>query len=202
MSEPRVVWAGTAGHNFWAGRAGQAPVAIVNHVMLGTLGGTATAFASPAHEASAHYGIGQDGTIFQFVRDEDTAWANGPIRNPNLAAVPWLAECVAHNINPNRRTISLEWEGTHQGGAWRLLPWAGATLETLLRGSVKRWWAPTAAQYAAGVWLHQQLIARHHIARDRAHICRHSDFDAVSKWFCPGPGFPMAALIADLGGHL
>jgi N-acetylmuramoyl-L-alanine amidase len=73
MSGPRVEWVGTDGQNFWAGRAGLAPVAIVNHVMLGTLAGTRAAFANPAHAASAHYGIGSDGTILQFVRDADTA---------------------------------------------------------------------------------------------------------------------------------
>jgi len=202
MSGPHIQWVGTGGQNYWAGRAGLAPTAIVNHVMLGTLAGTRAAFAHAAHEASAHYGIGSDGQIWQFVRDEDTAWANGPIRQPNLAAVPWIADCVARNVNPNRVTISIEWEGMHAGGRWAGVPWAGATLETLLRGSVRGWWAPTAAQYAAGVALHRALLTRWGIAADRAHVCRHSDFDAVGKWFCPGEGFPLAQLIADLGGRV
>jgi len=199
---PSILWAGTAGHNVTAGRSGQAPTAISNHVMLGTLVGTRSAFADPAHQASAHYGIGADGTILQFVQDSDMAWANGPIRRPNLAAVPWLAECSARHINPNWRTISIEWEGRHLGGTWTKVLFEGKWLDTLKRGTIRACWAPTPAQYAAGLWLHQQLIARHGIVRDRAHITRHSDYDSVTKWFCPGDGFPMARLIADLGGHL
>jgi N-acetylmuramoyl-L-alanine amidase len=61
------------------------------------------------------------------------------------------------------------------------------------------WWKPTEVQYQAGLWLHRQLIARHGVALERAHITRHSDFDHVNKWFCPGQGFPMPRLLHDLG---
>lgn len=189
-------WIPATAANWTAGRAGQTIRALVNHEMQGTLAGTIAAFRDPRHAASAHYGIGADGRVVQFVADADMAWANGPIRAPNLAAVPWIARCVREGINPNALTLALEWEGAHAGR------WVASRLPGYTTLRVTRWWVPTDVQYAAGVALMRALVARHAIPVDRAHICRHSDFDSVTKGFCPGRGFPMARLIADLGGTL
>lgn len=200
MSAPTIKWVGTSGQNMTAGREGHAPIAIMNHLMLGTLNGTKDAFADPSHKASAHYGIGLDGVIFQFVADTDMAWANGPLRRPQTW-IRWIAEAVKSGTNPNLLTISIEWAGFHQGGVWVPVTYGGETFQTLKSESIKQLWKPTEAQYQARVWLHRQLIARHHIAVDRQHICRHSDVDGVVKWFCPGLGFPLDRLLVDLGAR-
>jgi N-acetylmuramoyl-L-alanine amidase len=200
MQEFKSIWVGTSGQNMTPGRAGHTPIAIMNHVMLGTLNGTKDAFADPSHQASAHYGIGVDGTIMQFVADTDMAWANGPVRRPQTW-IPWIADCVKRGTNPNLLTVSVEWAGYHQGGVWVPVTYNGQTLQTLQRGSIKQLWVPSEVQYQAGLWLHRQLIARHQITVDRQHICRHSDVDGVTKWFCPGDGFPLARLLADLGAR-
>ena len=198
MSDPVIQWVGTSGRNMTPGRAGHTPLAIINHVMLGTLAGTRSAFADPHHAASAHFGIGPDGVILQFVKVDDTAWANGNVRHPQ-PWMRWLADAVKAGTNPNLLTISIEWAGRHTGGVWVPVPYGGKTLQTLKRDSVRAFWQPSEAQYQAGLWLHRHLIAAHTIPVDREHIGRHSDLDDVAKWFCPGAGFPLARLLADLG---
>jgi N-acetylmuramoyl-L-alanine amidase len=192
-----IQFEGTNGANFTPGRNGCKPVAIINHLMLGTLGGTRKAFRDPAHQASAHYGIGPDGTVLQFVRDDNTAWANGNIRNPGLLH-PWLLDAVQTSTNPNRLTLSIEWAGYHVGGTWVKVPYGGDRLDTIQHGTIRQYWVPPEAQYQAGLTLIRTLCAKYHIPTDRAHIGRHSDLDTVTRWFCPGDGFPLQRLLTDL----
>ena len=207
--QPTIEWHPAHPNNFTVGRAGRCPIAISNHEMQGTLAGTLGWFANGAAQVSSNYGVGADGRLVQFVKDTDTAYANGPVRSPNLAAVPWIAAEHAARHDMNSLTISIEWEGFHTGGkpgrvAWRN-PDTGrveAVPVDLMQGTVKAYWVPTEAQYQAGLRLIRWLVTQHHIPVDRAHIVRHSDFDSVHKWFCPGEGFPLARLITDLGGHL
>ena len=58
--------------NYNAG--GNHPKLVIVHIMQGSLTGTDSWFRNPAAEASAHYGIGKDGTIFQWVDCDDMAW--------------------------------------------------------------------------------------------------------------------------------
>jgi N-acetyl-anhydromuramyl-L-alanine amidase AmpD len=193
-------WVGCSPQNFWVGRQGHTIIAVVNHEMQGTLDGTRQAFLDPSHGASAHYGIGRDGTILQFIKEEDTAWANGPIRNPNAAVVPWLADAQRNNTNPNRLTVTIEWEGS-QVGKWHKVQFGNETFDTLDPTTIQTWFTPGDAQYQAGLALIRAICARYNIPTDRAHICRHSDVDSVTKWFCPGQGFPLQRLLDDLSGH-
>jgi hypothetical protein len=45
--------------------------------MQGTLTGTDSWFHNPQAQASAHFGVGNDGTVFQWVDTSDTAWHCG-----------------------------------------------------------------------------------------------------------------------------
>lgn len=197
--DPWWAWVGAAAGNFELGRHGCAPIALVNHVMLGTLGGTNQEFHNPGAQVSAHFGIGHDGAISQFVHLADTAWANGPIRQPNVTDVPWIqSRCLMNHINPNWLTISLEWEGRHEGLQWTKVPFQGVTLDTAAASGGIKWWVPTPKQWAAGIDLARWLVVRCGIAVDRAHICRHSDFDSITRWYCPGDGWPHAKFIEEL----
>jgi excisionase family DNA binding protein len=209
VAAPPIEFVGAHPNNFTAGRKGRRPIAISNHEMQGTLAGTIPWFNNAAAVVSSNYGIGKNGRIVQFVRDEDTAYANGPVRSPNLAAAPWIADAHARRQDMNSLTISIEWEGLHKGGRSGSVAWfdpdKGKTVQVpvdLMKGSVREFWVPTEAQYQAGLRLIRFLAAKHGIPLDRAHIVRHSDFDSVHKWFCPGDGFPMARLITDLGGQI
>ncbi len=96
--------------NFWQGRAGFKPEAVVVHIMDGTLAGTDSHFANPATEVSAHYGIGQSGETHQYVDEADAAWHAGRVQNPTWSL-------LKAGINPNRYTIGIEHEG-NAGSAW------------------------------------------------------------------------------------
>lgn len=96
--------------NFWRGRDGHKPEAIVIHIMDGLLSGTDSWFASPSSEVSSHYGIGQNGEIHQYVEEADSAWQAGRVQNPSWSL-------LKPNINPNRYTIGIEHEG-NAGIAW------------------------------------------------------------------------------------
>ncbi len=197
---PAPKWVGCSPKNYWAGRQGHTILAVVNHEMQGSLEGTRQAFLDPNHAASAHYGVGRDGTVLQFIKEEDTAWANGPLRNPNTGVVPWLADAQRDGTNPNRLTVTIEWEGS-QVGTWHKVQFNGETHDTLDPATISKWFTPSDAQYQAGLALIRAICARQHITIDRAHICRHSDVDSVTKWFCPGEGFPLQRLIEDLSGQ-
>jgi N-acetylmuramoyl-L-alanine amidase len=96
--------------NFTKGRAGWKPIAIVIHLMDGTLAGTDSWFRNPRAQASTHYGVGNDGTVYQWVEESDTAWGNGRVQSPT-----W--KLIESGVNPNLTTISIEHEGV-SGHVW------------------------------------------------------------------------------------
>ena len=73
------------------------------HTMAGSLSSCDSWFNNPSAVVSAHYGIGFDGEIHQYVRDEDMAYANGVLEPGNR----WPYQ----GMNPNYITISIETEG-------------------------------------------------------------------------------------------
>lgn len=56
-------------------KGGCKPRYLILHIMEGTLAGTDSWFRNPAAEVSAHFGVGKDGTLYQWVDTADTAWA-------------------------------------------------------------------------------------------------------------------------------
>ena len=48
---------------------------LVLHIMQGTLGGTDSWFHNTASRVSSHFGVGKDGTVYQWVDTADRAWA-------------------------------------------------------------------------------------------------------------------------------
>lgn len=97
-----IIWKGSP--NFWKGRDGKKPVAVVIHVMAGTLPGTDAWFANPKSQVSAHYGVGKNGEIHQYVKEEDSAWHVGRVQDP-----VWKGY---DGTNPNRTTVGIEHEGS------------------------------------------------------------------------------------------
>lgn len=164
--KPQIEWIGSP--NFTPGRRGQRPVVIVCHIMAGTLAGTDSWFSNPASKVSAHFGVGQDGTIHQYVREEDAAWANGKVQG-----VPWPAWADRPRVNPNLRSLSIEHEGHPEEGL-------------------------TEAQHQASLALIRYLCDRWAIPADRDHLLGHYQLDAVDRPNCPGPHFPWERLMRDL----
>ncbi len=85
------------------GRKGYKVIAIVDHIMAGSLIGTDSWFGTARSEASAHFGIGKNGEIHQYVELADVAWHAGKVRKPDWA--------LLKDTNPNYYTIGIEHEG-------------------------------------------------------------------------------------------
>lgn len=83
-------WIGTP--NYTPGRGGQHIDHITLHIMAGYLAGTDATFQDENRKTSATYGIGADGTVHQYVREQDTPWSDSN----------WLS---------NQTGISIEHEG-------------------------------------------------------------------------------------------
>jgi N-acetyl-anhydromuramyl-L-alanine amidase AmpD len=163
---PEIHW--TPSPNFWTGRQGMRPLAVVCHIEDGTEAGTVAWFQNPESRVSTHYSVAKDGTIHHYVREEDAAWGNGVVRAPSWALID------AHpDVNPNLFTLSVE----HEGKPGDEMP---------------------QAQYASSLWLVSGLCARWDIRPDTDHIVGHYRIDGISRAHCPGPTFPWERLLADL----
>lgn len=83
-----AIWLGSP--NYIQGREGHdltiAPSYVILHTMVGTWESANARFQNPAEEVSAHYGVGYDGTIYQWVHEEDDAWHAG-IYEVNLDSI-------------------------------------------------------------------------------------------------------------------
>ena len=134
--------------NFTAGRQGNAIIAIVDHIMQGTLVGTDSWFENKAADVSAHYGVGKLGEIHKYVKDQDTAWHAGVIFRPSAALV-----LARPTVNPNLYTIGIE----HEGFSGDPMP---------------------EAQFQATLWLHIQLKVAFNLVIDADHILAHSTINA------------------------
>ncbi len=161
--------------NFWSGRGQAKPLAIVEGILPASLAEIFEIFnGKPTREGrsykvSAHYAIGRDGRVWQFVQDEDTAWANGVTNQPD-PNLDWLQTVP----NPNLVTLAIGYEGT-----------PGEALSE--------------EQYVAALALHRQLITRWQILPDAQHIIGHDKLDSVARATNPGPNFPWSRLLEDLG---
>lgn len=107
-------------HNHYQGRNGHPVEALVIHVAEGSEPGVTSWFHNPASSASTQYLICKDGRVIRYVRDEDTAWANGVVREPNLAD-PLIRKWVENGIDPNRCTIAIETTSTLYARVYRPL---------------------------------------------------------------------------------
>lgn len=159
VQKPPVTYIGTNGQNIWTGK-GLPKVAIVCHIMEGTLAGCDSWFSNPAAQASSNYGIGKDGTIHCYVDPEskDAPFANGLVNKPDAA---FLTLAKAYPENPNYWTISIE----HEGNSGDPMP---------------------PAQLAASAALAAWLCDRFGIPADDAHLLGHYEIDSVTRAGCPG----------------
>jgi len=152
------LWVGCASSNFRSGRRGHTPIAIVVHIMDGSLRGTDAWFNDPKSQVSAHYGVGKNGEVHQYVAETDTAFHAGTVDHPTWSLIKPGATAGTY-INPNYYTIGIE----HEGFAQDVWP---------------------QAQIDASSALIAEVAARWGITRDVDHVIRHHAIRA-SK-ICPG----------------
>jgi N-acetyl-anhydromuramyl-L-alanine amidase AmpD len=145
MNTIQKIWKGSP--NFWTGRKGYKPEIIVIHIMDGTLSGTDAWFVNPASQVSAHYGIGKNGEVHQYVKEEDSAWHAGRVDAPS-------AKLVKSNVNPNLYTIGIEHEGKADDIWTDAMKQASASL---IREICQRWQIPIDRDHIVG---HYQIYSK------------------------------------------
>ena len=138
-----IIWKGSPNH--YTGRQGYGVTHITLHIMVGYLAGTDSTFANSASQASAHYGIGADGTIHQYVSERDGSYSDA-------------------NYMSNCSTISIE----HEGGM------SGAVCTQACIDASARLCADIARRYGwrklwhdglkGNVWLHREIPGTDHAA--------------------------------------
>lgn len=102
-----VLWVGCHANNYRKGRPGNSKIdMIVIHVIEGSLKSCDSWFNNAGAGVSAHYGIGLNREIHQYVKDEDTAYHAGRVDKPTAPLVLELP-----NANPNNYSIGIEHEG-------------------------------------------------------------------------------------------
>jgi len=126
--------------NKTTGRAGYRPEGIVIHIMEGTLAGTDSWFKSTQSKVSAHYGIGQNGAVHQYVAEADSAWHAGRTYN-----CTWPGKRAG--VSANYNTIGIE----HEGQAHT--PWSAKMYDTsaqLISEIANRWSIPLDRDHIVG----------------------------------------------------
>lgn len=106
---PEITWSGPT-DNHWSGRASHTiDWVVIHYTASGSGSGVLSWFKNPTARVSAHYVLDRDGTIYQVVKDEDTAWHAG------LAARSGLSDEENEKrqdrnskLYPNYRSIGIE----------------------------------------------------------------------------------------------
>lgn len=181
-----VNWAGKNITNHGS-RLGVKPLAIVNHISVGSITSMLNTFENPANQCSSHYGISREGEIVQYVKLDRAAWCQGIVKERYAAAKTPIVQQM--NCNPNLYCVAIEYEGYIEKGT-------GARLG--VDGDI------TEEQFAAGVWL-QRFIKESvktsfgtNIVLGPQYVLGHYQIDPIRKPVCPGPKFPWSRMYAEL----
>lgn len=140
-------WIGSP--NFTSGRKGKI-THITLHVMGGFLAGTDSTFLNSRNRVSATYGIGSDGIVHQYVKESDTAWADG-------------------NMQSNATGISIEHEGGYPSA--RFTDACAETSAQLCADIAKRYGFGRLIHNGTkgNVWLHREIPgSTHALCPDKA----------------------------------
>lgn len=86
--------------NYTRGRGGVVVNLVVIHIMEGNMESTFETFNNPLNNVSAHYGISYEGSIDQYLHEENTGWHTGS------------------TFRDNQRSIGIEHEGYVDGKHW------------------------------------------------------------------------------------
>ena len=135
--------------NFEKGRKGHKPEIICLHIGDGTKKQIYSEFLNA--EKSSHYCVNKDGSVWQFVLDENTAWTNGDIKAPTSEVV-----ISKGKLNPNTYSLSIEHEGYGHTDI-------------------------NAIQYNTTIQLVKELCQKWNIPINRKYIIGHREINSVTK---------------------
>lgn len=138
-----VQWVGSPNH--YNGRQGRKVTHITLHIMVGYLAGTDATFAKTSSNSSAHYGIGADGTIHQYVKESDGSFSDA-------------------NRESNLSTISIEHEGGMANGAVCTAACVEASAQLCADIARRYGWTRLWNDGRNGnVWLHREIPGTDHV---------------------------------------
>lgn len=137
-------WRGSPNH--YDGRQGLSVTHITLHIMVGRLAGTDSCFQNASYKAASHYGVGGDGTVYQWVDEDDGSWADAN----------WTSDCSG---------VTIEHEGGMDG-----VPVTDAEVEASARlcadiASRYGWeslWHDGSGNRTGNVWLHREVPGTDH----------------------------------------
>ena len=135
--------------HFARGRGGERPRAIVVHTTAGSFAGTADWFADPESGVSAHYLVGLDGRIAQFVDETDAARHAGRVLRPTASIAQGRDD-----LNPVTIGIELEDGGDAEHVERPDAQYAAAA--TLIAAAGERWEIPIDREHVIG---HREAFA-------------------------------------------
>lgn len=141
------------------GRKGLKPTAVCVHVIEGTINSATNWFKNPISTTSYNYGVGKDGSIVCWVKDENASWANGKIQKPTWKGL--IKSASGGYINPNLHTISISREGYSHN----------IMLEE---------------QRNSLIWLIRNMLNKYNLQPSRKTVIGHYEIDSVGKPNCPG----------------
>ena len=115
-----ATWRGPV-ENRYAGGMARPILGVVLHIMEGTLDGTDGWFRNPASQASAHFGTGRDGRIYQWVDTDDASWAQGA-GNRRYVSIENEGYATDHLTDAQLRTVAsiVAWLATTENVALTL----------------------------------------------------------------------------------
>lgn len=97
-------------------KGGNRPRVVILHIIVGTLVGADSWFRNPRSKVSAHFGVGKDGRITQWVDTADRAWANAGA-NPYSISIENEGQVgdalTAAQVESNARIVA--WASTAHG---------------------------------------------------------------------------------------
>jgi len=131
------VWVGCPTANFFSGRRGFKPEAIVIHCLNENLAHSESVFLDPTSRMSLHYAVALSGAVHQYVEENHSAFHAGIVVNPQ-----WNK--LKTNVNPNFYTIGIALEGhaddAHPGAQL-------AASATLILEIAARWGIPLDSEH-------------------------------------------------------
>lgn len=139
-----ITWVGSPNH--YNGRNGYEITHITLHIMVGYLSGTDSTFQNANTQASAHYGIGADGTIHQYVSENDGSYSDA-------------------NYMSNNSTISIEHEGGMANGAVCTQACMNSSARLCADIARRQGWTRLWHDGLNGnIWLHREIPGTDHAA--------------------------------------
>ena len=164
------IWIGSP--NFHEGRAGHEVKAVVIHIAEGLRQSVDSWFRSTKSQVSAHYLVCTDGSVHQYVAEDDRAWHAGRVVKPTWTGL--LTGPSGAYVNPNNYTIGIEHEG-YGNDVW------------------------SDRMYRASAQLLGEVCTRHSVPLDRDHIVGHHEIFEPKT--CPGERVDLLYLIDLAAGR-